>query len=319
MTDIAVVGATGLVGRTFLNLLETRDFEYDRLFLYASEKNEGKKIRVKGRLHTVHAFREEDFSNIDIAFFSCGSALSLKIVPKCAERGTICIDNSSAFRMYKKVPLIVPEINFNSYKKNMKIIANPNCSTIQLALALNTFIGEMPVERIDVSTYQAVSGAGRDLLKTYKEQSRGRKGILPVNIYDNVLQSIGKTDRSMSNEEEIKIVNETRKILNTPKLSIGATCMRVPVSLVHVESVTLRFESKSSMTELRKLLQKNRIGVKLVEETVNEKVAGTDYVFVSRLRKDLSNEKTVSFIVSADNLRVGAALNGIRIAEKLKL
>lgn len=316
MTDIAVVGATGLVGKTFIKLLEERDFPFDNLHLYASAKNSGRKIRVKGRYYTVRTFSKKDFEHIDIAFYSCGSQLSKTLVPEAASMGTVCIDNSSAFRMNKKVPLIVPEINFKAYRQQ-KIIANPNCSTIQLTLALDCVMHDMPVSRIDVSTYQAVSGAGRDLLETYRTQAKGKKGVLDIEIFDNVIQSIGKISSNGSNEEEIKIVNETRKIMGKSKLNIGSTCMRVPVSNTHVESVTVRFRNEPDMPKLKKLLQNNTNGVKLVKETVNSKVSGSDTVFVSRLRRDLSDKKTVSFIVSADNLRVGAALNGIRIAERL--
>ncbi len=315
MINLAIVGATGLVGKEFIKLIEERKFPYNKLFLFASSKNKGKRIKVNNKFHIVKEFKEELFHNIDIAFFSAGKSIDKKLVPLAKKHGTICIDNSSAFRMHNNIPLIVPEINFNTIKKS-KIIANPNCSTIQLVLVLD-ILKRFKIKRVNITTFQAVSGAGKDLLETYKNQSKEKKGPLNIPIYNNVLQSIGKKDKYGFCEEENKLINETRKILNNYSLQINATTLRVPVSHVHVESVEVEFSKNIDMKNIKSLLKKYPERIKLMEEIINMNIKNSNFVYITRLRKDKFKDNTIHFLVSADNLRIGAALNGIKIAEKL--
>jgi len=318
MTNIGIVGATGLVGKEFISLIEERKFNYDEIFLFASDSSAGSYMNIpqKGK-KLVRRFNKELFKNIDIAFFSAGTDIDKICVPKSASMGTICIDNSSAFRMDPKVPLVVPEINFNSIRKNDRIIANPNCSTIQLVLVLKLLLETGAIEHVSVSTYQAVSGAGKTAVTRYNDEKKGIFSKTDRPYFGNVIQSIGKTEKNGYCDEEMKIINETRKILNTNTISITPTVMRVPVDNAHTESVSVTFKKKADMKSIIKKLSKNNIDVKLCSEVDAVSVSGKDFTYVSRLRMDILNDKMVNMIVTADNLRVGAALNGIKIAERI--
>lgn len=318
MTNIGIVGATGLVGREFIKLIGQRGLKFDDLFLFASDGSAGTSIDVPGRGRIrVLKFDQALFGKIDIAFFSAGAEVDRIAVPKAAAMGTVCIDNSSAFRMKSGIPLVVPEINFSSIRKHDKIIANPNCSTIQLVLVLDLLMRIGRIKRIFISTYQAVSGAGREALEQYSSEEKGKTKLTSRSYYGNIIQSIGTIGRNGYCEEEMKIVNETRKILQNASMEISPTVMRVPVLNSHTESVSVEFERKPDFESIKKILRKNKNDVRLCSTSSPYEASGTDYTYVSRLRRDLSSEKIVNMIITADNLRVGAALNGIKIAERM--
>lgn len=313
--NIALVGATGLVGIEFLKLLEERDFPFNNLYLFSSQKSAGLKLKVKGKFYTVKEFKRDLFKNIDIAFFATSAEESKKYTSLIKEFKTISIDNSSAFRLKKDIPLVVPEINFENVKKTTKLIANPNCSTIQLVLVLNTLLQVEQIESINVSTYQAISGAGKDALNRFFEQTKGKnKEGYPI-FFNNLIQHIGNFKGKWC-EEENKIIDETRKILNKKNLKISATTIRVPVVNSHTEVVNLEFKNRISISKIKNALNKTPYLV-LLDETDPVSVSGTNLVFISRLRKDKFRDNVIHFIVTADNLRIGAALNGIKIAERI--
>ncbi|MDD3803222.1 MAG: aspartate-semialdehyde dehydrogenase [bacterium] len=315
--NLGIVGATGLVGREFISLIEERNFPVKNLFLFASDKSIGKKIKFQNKYIRVMPFSEKIFQTIDMAFFSAGTDIDKELVPLAAKQGAVCIDNSSAFRMNKNIPLVVPEINFSSIKESDRIIANPNCSTIQLVLVLDILRKLSPISAVDVSTYQAISGAGRDPLDTFIKESKTNDHKNPPKFYDNVIQSIGSINKNGYCEEEMKIVNETKKIMKEHKLKISPTTMRVPASNVHTESVSVALKHFVPTNKIIKAFEKNANNVLLVDEIKSSNASGSNITFVSRLRRDLNDRKRILFIITADNLRVGAALNGIRIAERL--
>ncbi|MDY6787114.1 MAG: aspartate-semialdehyde dehydrogenase [candidate division WOR-3 bacterium] len=317
MTNIALIGATGLVGETFLSLLRERQFPYNNLLLIASPRSAGKTISVKDMDYTVKEFNENDFDNIDIAFFSAGSETDRVLVPLAAKKGTVCIDNSSAFRNMPEIPLIVPEVNFDVIEPENKIIANPNCSTIQLVLVLNAISQIYRLRSVVVSTYQAISGAGRSELVNYRKQSREGVGEDTVKLYDNLQLSIGSTDMNGYCEEELKLIKETKKIMRRKDMNVSATALRIPLSNVHTESVRIEIDSKADIEKIRSHLQKQGDLIKFNSRMDIEGINDSNTVFVSRLRKDQDNDNVFHIIISADNLRVGAALNGIKIAEGL--
>jgi len=317
MTNIALIGATGLVGETFLSLLRERQFPYNNILLIASPRSAGKTISVKDMDHTVKEFNENDFDNIDIAFFSAGTETDRALVPLAAQRGTVCIDNSSAFRNMPEIPLIVPEVNFDVIEPEDKIIANPNCSTIQLVLVLNAISQIYQLRSVVVSTYQAISGAGRSELVNFRKQSREGLGEDTVKLYDNLQLSIGSIDKNGYCEEELKLINETKKIMRRESMNISATALRIPLSNVHTESVRIEIDSKADIEKISSHLQKQGDLIKFNSRMDIEKINDSNTVFVSRLRKDHDNDNVFHIIISADNLRVGAALNGIKIAEGL--
>ncbi|MFO8062875.1 MAG: aspartate-semialdehyde dehydrogenase [bacterium] len=317
MTNIAVIGATGLVGETFLSLLGERQFPYNDLILIASGRSAGKTISVKDRDYTVREFNEDDFDNIDIAFFSAGSETDRALVPLAAQRDTVCIDNSSAFRNRPDIPLVVPEVNFDIIEPQDRIIANPNCSTIQLVLVLNAISEIYQLKSVVVSTYQAISGAGHSQLVNFRRQSREGYGEDADKLYDNLQLSIGSIDKDGYCDEEIKLINETKKIMRKKDIDISATALRIPLSNVHTESVRIEVGSNADIEKIRSHLQKQGDLIKFNSRMDIEGISDSDTVFVSRLRKDHDNENVFHLIISADNLRVGAALNGIKIAEGL--
>ncbi len=319
MVNIAVIGATGLVGRTFLKLIEERNFPFKDLCLIASPESKNTILTVNRKEYRTVQFDEKLFDDIDIAFFSAGSDNNSKFVPLAASKGTVCIDNSSAFRMDGNIPLIVPEVNIHSLSKYDKIISNPNCSTIQLVIVLNAIRDIYSIKRINVVSFQAISGAGKKMLKILEKQRNGIDTFNEPMFFNNIIQHIGKMDSFGYCDEELKIINETRKILNTNEFDISATTMRVPVENVHTEAVTIEFNNKVEVEKIKQVLKKHKKSIKLVEETNNIKVFNNNDVYISRLRYDKFNNKIIHMIITADNLRIGAALNGIKIAEALIL
>lgn len=320
--NLAVVGVTGMVGRTFLKVLEEKDLPIDNFYIFASSRSAGKKMMFKGKEYIVEELTEKSFDRgIDIALFSAGASVSKKYAPIAAKKGCIVIDNSSAWRMDKEVPLVVPEVNPEDVKWNKGIIANPNCSTIQAMVALKPLDDKYKIKRVVYSTYQAVSGAG---LAGWNDLENGLKGEepkkFPHQIANNCLPHIDVFEDNGYTKEELKMVNETRKILHEPDMKITATAVRVPVFNSHSESINVEFEKPFVLDELIELL-KNAPGV-IVENDFKKdkyplatKATGHDEVFVGRIRRDESVQSGVNLWVVADNIRKGAASNAIQIAE----
>jgi len=323
---VAIVGATGEVGRTFLKVLEERNFPVDELYLYASEKSEGTELTFRGEKFKVRALNKEtSFKGIDIALFSAGSAVSKEYAPRFVKDGAVVIDNSSAWRLDPDVPLVVPEVNPEDVKNHKGIIANPNCSTIQMVVALKPIYDAVGISAIVVATYQSVSGAGAKAIRELEEQitawCRGEQmevKNLPRRIAFNVIPQIDVFTENGYTKEEMKMVNETRKIMHDPNIKVSATTVRVPVFYGHSEAISVKLNSPLEPEEAMELLRKAK-GVVLVEEGYPTPidVAGRDEVFVGRIRKDLVFEPGLSMWVVADNIRKGAATNAVQIAELL--
>jgi len=323
---VAIVGATGEVGRTFLRVLEERNFPVDELYLFASEKSEGTGLTFRGERFKVQALsKQTSFKGIDIALFSAGSGISKEYAPRFAKDGVLVIDNSSAWRLDPEVPLVVPEVNPEDAEKHKGIIANPNCSTIQMVVALKPIYDVAGIEAIVVSTYQSVSGAGAKAIKELEEQTKAwceGKEIevknLPRRIAFNVIPQIDVFTENGYTKEEMKMLNETRKIMHDPNIKVSATTVRVPVFYGHSEAVSVKLKTPLEPEEAKELLKKAK-GVVLVEDgyPVPTDVAGKDEVFVGRIRKDLVFEPGLSMWVVADNIRKGAATNAVQIAELL--
>lgn len=322
--NVAVVGATGMVGRTFLKVLEEKQLPVENYYLFASKKSAGSKINFMGKEYTVEELTEHSFDRgIDIALFSAGGSASEKFAPIAASKGCIVIDNSSAWRMDENVPLVVPEVNPEDIKWNKGIIANPNCSTIQAVVALKPLDDKYTIKRIVYSTYQAVSGAG---MGGWSDLENGLKGEspkkFPYPIAGNCLPHIDVFLPDGYTKEEVKMINETRKILGKPDLKITATTVRVPVFNSHSESINVEFEKSFDMDELRQVLA-SAPGI-VVQDDVEHNVypmainaTGTDETYVGRIRRDNSVENGINIWVVADNIRKGAASNAVQIAEKL--
>jgi len=324
--NFAIVGATGMVGRTFLKVLEERDLPIENLYLFASARSAGSTVEFKGSTITIEELTEDSFNKergIDIALFSAGGSISEKFAPIAAKNGVTVIDNSSAWRMDEKVPLVVPEVNPADAFENKGIIANPNCSTIQVMLPLKVLDELYGVKKVIYSTYQAVSGSG---VAGVADLENGIKGEAPTNyphpIAYNVLPHIDSFLDNGYTKEEIKMVNETRKILGKPNLPVSATCVRVPVKNGHSVSINVELESQPNIEEI-KMAMFEFDGLILVDNVAANKYPmpldsdGKDEVFVGRIREDLSTRNGVSLWVVADNIRKGAATNTIQIAELL--
>lgn len=338
---LAIVGATGLVGRTVLRVLEERKLPISEYVLFASRKSAGQKVNFMGKEYTVYELDEHSFDEgFDFAIFSAGASTSKKYSPIAASKGCTVVDNSSAFRMDKDVPLVVPEVNPEEIQNNHGIIANPNCSTIQAVVALKPLDDKYKIKRIVYSTYQAVSGAGRDGVadlengvahhsKTYlQDEVMDRKNLgydlvkFPYPIFSNCLPHIDVfLDNGYTKEEE-KMINETRKILKRPDLKITATTVRVPVFNAHSESINAEFEKDFDMEDLINTLKsfpnlivqddiKNNVYPLAIEAT------GKDEVFVGRIRRDYSVDSGINLWVVADNIRKGAATNAVQIVKKM--
>ena len=321
---IAVVGATGLVGNVMLNVLEERNFPVDELLLVASERSVGKKIIFKGTEHEVISIPSAIEKRPDIALFSAGGGISLEWAPKFAEVGTTVIDNSSAWRMDATKKLVVPEINANLLSKDDKIIANPNCSTIQMVMALAPLHNKYKIKRIVVSTYQSVSGTGVKAVEQLENEIAGKRGEMAYHyqIHKNAIPHCDVFEDNGYTKEEMKLVRETQKILNDKSIAVTATAVRIPTAGGHSEAVNVEFENDFDLTEVRKLL--NATDGVTVQDNLDVNVYpmpmyanGKDDVFVGRIRRDGSQPNTLNLWVVSDNLRKGAATNTIQIAEYL--
>jgi aspartate-semialdehyde dehydrogenase len=329
--NVAILGATGAVGREFINCLEERDFPVEKLTLLASPRSEGEKLEFRGEELTVHAVKAEHFQGVHIALFSAGASPSREWAPVAAKAGAIVIDNSSAFRMESDIPLIVPEVNPDAVgmARNRGIIANPNCSTIQMVVALKPIHDAANILRVVVSTYQSVSGKGHKGIEELEKQTsdlmsgRGTEAkAFAHRIAFNVVPHIDDFTDNGYTKEEMKMVNETRKIMGEPTLRVSATAVRVPVFFGHSEAVNLTTEKKLTADQARELLR-NAPGVKVLDDPkanvypMPMLAAGDSFTHVGRIREDISQQNGLDLFVCADNLRKGAALNAVQIAELL--
>ena len=333
--NIAVVGATGVVGTEMLRTLEKRKFPVAELRPLASKRSAGKKLKFKNKPVKVHLLTKDAFSGIDIVLSSAGASISKEFLPAAVKAGAVCIDNTSAYRMDKDVPLVVPEVNPKDVFKNKGIISNPNCSTIQMVLALNPLHKYAKIKRIVVSTYQAVSGAGNPALMQLEQEASfigpKRSGRLPKNYkpykfpYQIAYNLIPHIDVFLDNgytKEEMKMVNETRKILHDNSIGITATCVRVPVFVSHSESVNIQTARPLTAQKARQILQ-NTAGIKVVDDIQKLRypmpidAAGKYETYVGRIRKDESIKNGLNMWIVSDNLLKGAALNAVQIAETL--
>ncbi|MFH1189161.1 MAG: aspartate-semialdehyde dehydrogenase [Candidatus Omnitrophota bacterium] len=327
--NVAVMGATGAVGTCFLNILAERKFPIKNLKLLASERSEGKKLKFGGKLYPVEKLTHDSFKGVDIVLASAGASRSLEFLPSAVKAGAVCVDNSSAFRMDDSVPLVVPEVNPEMIKKHKGIIANPNCSTIQMVVALWPVHKAARIKRIVVTTFQSVSGAGQKKINELWDQSKVfllKKKVKPVEFaYQIAFNLIPQIDVFLDNgytKEEMKMVHETRKIMDDPSINVNATCIRVPVFYAHSESVNIETERHISASDVARLM-KDAPGVKLVDDPANKRypmpidAEGRDDALVGRIRQDESIANGISMWIAADNIRKGAALNAIQIAELL--
>ena len=327
---VAIAGATGAVGTEFLKLLEARDFPMKSLRLLASSRSAGSKLKFRGENLEVEELTPKSFKGIDIAFFSAGGSRSKEFAPHAVDSGAVVIDNSSAFRMDEKVPLVVPEINPKQAFEHQGLIANPNCSTIQMVVALNPIHRAANIQRVVVSTYQAVSGAGASAMEELKQQLRAwandepmKQEVFPTQIAFNLFPHIDVFQDNGYTKEEMKMVHETRKIMNAPSMQISATCVRVPVLRAHSEAVWVETEKPLSESEARELFEKER-GIVVQDERESGgyptpwHITETQETYVGRIRKDISHPNGLTFWVVADQLYKGAALNAIQIAEVLQ-
>jgi len=327
--NIAIVGATGNVGRKLLEVIEKLNFKFSELYLIASDKSIGKKITFKGKTYSIIGLSDFDFSKVKIVFFSAGSAIAEKWAPIAAKK-TIVIDNSKHFRMNKEIPLVVPEVNADALKnyKNKNIISNANCSTIQLVLALKPLHDQFKIKRVIVSTYQSVSGAGNAHMSELQEQSKkvlDKQEVSSENftkqIAFNVIPHIDTFMEDRYTKEEWKMTVETKKILDS-NISLSATCVRVPVFVGHSESVNVEFNSEVDANKIRKCLEKAP-GCKVVDETkdggyITPVESSGDFVtYISRIRDDKTQKNSINMWVVSDNLLKGAALNAVQIANVL--
>mgnify|MGYP005771917665 FL=1 len=322
--NLAVVGATGMVGRTFLKVLEERQLPIENFYVMASSRSAGSTLAFNGKEYVVEELNEHSFDKpIDIALFSAGGATSAKYAPIAAEHGCVVIDNSSQWRMDPNVPLIVPEVNPEDISWHKNIIANPNCSTIQAMVALKPLDDQFKIKRVVYSTYQAVSGAG---VAGWKDLEEGLKGAEPKKfphpIANNCLPHIDVFLENGYTKEEEKMIQETRKILHHPDLKVTATTVRVPVFDSHSESINIEFEKPFEMAQIFEAL-KNAPGLILEDDPQNNvyplavNAAGHDEVYVGRIRRDESVENGINIWVVADNIRKGAATNAVQIAQLL--
>ncbi|SER59541.1 aspartate-semialdehyde dehydrogenase [Salipaludibacillus aurantiacus] len=334
---VAVLGATGAVGEQMLNTLDRMDFPIASLTLLSSKRSAGKKINFKGEELTVQEAKPESFEGIQLALFSAGGSVSKALAPEAVKRGAIVVDNTSAFRMDKDVPLVVPEVNEDHLKNHNGIISNPNCSTIQMVAALEPLRKSHGLKRIVVSTYQAVSGAGAAAIDEMYEQSRQimdgeeiNPEVLPVSgdkkhfqIAFNAVPQIDVFQDNGYTFEEMKMINETKKIMNDESLEVAATCVRLPVETGHSESVYIEVEKDGLDVEGVRNLMKEAPGVTLEDDPANQvyplasECKGKDDIFVGRIRQDLDRENGFHLWVVADNLLKGAALNSVQIAFSL--
>jgi len=325
---VAIVGATGMVGQEFIKILLQRKFPVSSLQLYASDRSAGRKVYVGHQEIVVKETASDSFDNVDIALFSAGSEISKHFAPLAAKAGALVIDNSAAWRMDSRVPLVVPEVNAEDIKKHRGIIANPNCSTIQMVVALYPLHKVNPIKRITVATYQSVSGTGiaavEELTKQAKVVMDGGNVVPHVYSHQIAFNLLPEIDVFLENgytKEEWKLVEETRKIMHAESLAVSATCVRVPVFISHSEAIQVEFTDYMSPEEARSILSKSQ-GIKVLDDP-NVSLypqpwlaAGTDDVYVGRIRSDASYLNGLVMWVVSDNIRKGAALNAVQIAEE---
>jgi aspartate-semialdehyde dehydrogenase len=321
---VAVVGATGLVGTKMLQVLAERNFPVDELIPVASEKSVGKEVEFKGKKYKVHSLTDAIAAKPQLALFSAGGSTSLEWAPKFAEAGITVVDNSSAWRMDPSKPLVVPEVNANVLTPNDKIIANPNCSTIQMVVALNPLHQKYKIKRVVVSTYQSVTGTGKKAVDQLMNERKGEKGEMAYK-YTIDLNVIPQIDVFMDNgytKEEMKMVNETKKIMGDDSIRVTATTVRIPVMGGHSESVNIEFEKDFDLGEVKQLLSETP-GVIVQDDPSQQEYPmplnahERDEVFVGRIRRDESQPNTLNMWIVSDNLRKGAATNAVQIAEYL--
>ncbi|WP_127487563.1 aspartate-semialdehyde dehydrogenase [Paenibacillus ehimensis] len=336
--NVAVVGATGAVGEQILRLLTERNFPIQELKLLSSARSAGKKLQFKGREVTIEEATPDSFKGVDIALFSAGGDVSRALVPEAIKHGTVCIDNTSAFRMDPETPLVVPEVNIDKVSDHKGVIANPNCSTIQMVQTLKPLYDRFGISRIIVSTYQAVSGAGASAINEMLRQSREvlegnvvEPQILPVGslpvkhqIAFNAIPQIDKFVENGFTYEEMKMINETKKIMGDDTLEVTATCVRIPVVYGHSESVYVELKQDFDIEEVKRLLA-DAPGI-VVQDNAAEQLyplateaAGKLETFVGRIRRDLSNPRALNLWIVSDNLLKGAAWNAVQIAEYIAI
>ncbi|MHC4927180.1 MAG: aspartate-semialdehyde dehydrogenase [Planctomycetota bacterium] len=329
--NIAIAGVTGAVGQEFLRIIEQRNFQFDSLKMLASHRSAGKQIDFMGKTYTVEELTENSFEGIDIALFSAGGGRSKQFAPAAVKAGAVVVDNSSAYRMDPDVPLVVPEVNADALKDHKGIIANPNCTTIIANVAVYPLHAKNPLKRMIVSTYQAASGAGQSAMLEMLQQAKEVLADEPVtcntlkyqlafNLYchDSAIGDNGY------NEEEMKMVNETHKIFSCPEIAITCTCVRVPVVRTHCESISLEFTNPITPAEVTDIL-KDAPGVTIIDDRENNRfpmptdASGHDDVYVGRIRQDesLAGGRGINLWIAGDQIRKGAALNAIQIAENL--
>ncbi len=335
--NVAIVGATGMVGAEFIKVLEERKFPIKDIRLLASGRSKGKSLKFCGKLHQVQELGRDSFKGIEIALFSAGASISKEFAPLASKAGAIVVDNSSVFRMDPGVPLVVPEVNPGAIKRHKGIIANPNCSTIQMVVVLKPLHDAAKIKRVVVSTYQSVSGWGKEAVDQLWEETevalsekrevksdklKKVKKVLPAKIAFNVIPQIDVFLPNRYTKEEMKMVNETRKIMEDSDINVTATCVRVPVITSHSEAVNIETENKLTPEEAIEILKKAP-GVEVIDDPSKEKyplpidAAGKDAIYVGRIRRDASVKNGLDLWIVSDNLRKGAALNAVEIAEHL--
>lgn len=329
---LAIVGATGAVGQEFIRVLEQRRFPFERITFLASARSAGKPIRFAGKEYTIQELTASSFEGVDLALFSAGGSISRQFGPIAAKAGAVVVDNSSAFRMDAETPLVVPEVNPDDCRKHRGIIANPNCSTIIMVVPLWPLYRANRIERVVVSTYQAASGAGYQAMVELEEQTRdllaGKQvtpKVLPHQIAFNLFCHNSKIGENGYNEEETKMVKETRKIFHDDQIQVTATCVRVPVPRAHSESINLTFERPITENEVREILA-SAPGVRVVDDRERNhfpmpmESSDGDDVLVGRIRQDISQPdgRGIDLFISGDQLRKGAALNAVQIAELIQ-
>lgn len=327
---VAIVGATGAVGREFLAIFERHHFPVGQLRLLASERSVGKRLEFRGEPVCIELAEPGSFSGVDLAFFSAGASRSRLLVPAALEAGAVAIDNSSAFRMEPGVPLVVPEINWNAVGAGDRLFPVANCTAIVLCMALAPLRALGKIERIVVSTYQSASGGGAAMMEELEEQTRGvlegkaaAPKVLPQPYAFNLFSHNTPINEHGYNEEEWKVIQETRKILSMPELRVNVTCVRVPVMRAHSESVTVEFGGEAPSEEAIRAALASAPGVRVVDDRAANRfptpldASGQEEVLVGRIRQDLSHPSAISMFISGDQLLKGAALNGVQIAERL--
>ena len=323
--NVAVAGATGLVGRTFLKVLEEYNFPINNLVLYASKRSAGNKVVFKGKEYVVEELTEDSFDNIDIALFSAGGGVSKQYAPIAAKKGAVVIDNSSAWRMEDNCALVVPEINIDDVYSKSNIIANPNCSTIQSVLPLKALSDKFGLKRVVFTTYQSVSGSGQKGINDLDNCLKGNKNeFYPYDISNTCIPEIDEFLDDGYTKEEMKMVNETRKILHLPDLPVSATCIRVPIKACHGVMMQIELDKDFTLDEVKEALKQQK-GVVLYDDVKNHIYPNSivakdqDQVYVGRIRKDIANENSILLYCVADNIRKGAASNAVQIALALDI